>query len=186
MEMQMNLSNHKKVFIDGVEMKELSVNGVRIWKGGYTNLVPLSTEADGTTIYNNGLGYKDGYRVRSSGAETTSEIASCTGYIPVKGEDIIRLSGYNVALAHVGNAINVFDGALNNLGQVVANRANSGYGIFEKTAYASYCWNSIVENPTGVYTWIVPPDTSIAYMRVTGYTGSVGSKMIVTINEEIA
>ena len=35
------------------------------------NWVPYSTEADGITIYNDGLGYKEGYRLSSSGAEKT-------------------------------------------------------------------------------------------------------------------
>ena len=41
------------------------------------------------------------------------------------------------------------------------------------------------EEKTGVYVWTVPPDASIAYIRVTGFTGKQGEKMIVTLNEEI-
>ena len=65
----MNLSNFKKISIEGIEMKEIYIGNTMIWKGGPTNLLPLTTEADGITIYNGGLGYKQGYRVRSGGAE---------------------------------------------------------------------------------------------------------------------
>jgi hypothetical protein len=60
---------------------------VALWR---FNLMPfISTEKDGITIYNGGLGYKNGYRVRSGGAEVTQQSAVCTGFIPfVKGDKL--------------------------------------------------------------------------------------------------
>lgn len=182
----MNLSSYKKLKIDGIELKKLTINGILAWKSGYKNWVKYSTEADGVTIYNGGLGYKDGYRVRSGGAEATQYDTSITGYIPVKGGGTVRLSGYDAknSNAGAGNAINVYDASFANLGQAVNNRAD-GYGIF-LTTYPAYGWSSVKEETTGVYVWKVPPDSNIAYMRVTGYTLEQGNRMIVTVNEEIA
>jgi hypothetical protein len=180
----------KKITTPRGEVKKITrkSDGVVLFKSGYTNLVPLSTEADGKTIYNGGLGYKNGCRIRSGGAETASSGASCTGFIPVKPNDVVRLSGYAVDTpSTVNNAINVSDENYNNLGQLASNAPN-GYGIIQKT-WSEYNWSrakGVKEEKTGVWTWTVPPDASIAYIRITGDTSNNGSKMIVTVNEEIA
>ena len=157
-------------------------NGDVLWKGGHTNLVPLSTEADGKTIYNGGLGYKNGYRIRSGGAEASYGNVSCTGFIKATAGDVVRLDGYDVKNnSGAGNAINVFDGNRTNLGQIVCNNPSS-YGCFNSTGIN---WDDVIAEGNGVYYWIVPSGYNIAYMRVTGYTNEDGSKMIVTVNEEI-
>ena len=182
------LSTLKSLSIDGIALKELYINNVLAWKepASYKNYVQYSTESDGKTIYNGGLGYKSGYRVRSGGAEGTGSNASCTGYIPVTGGAVIRVSGVNFLNSTSSNAINVYDSGFNHLGQVVANYANAGYGIFAVDAiYQSYCFNTVVEEKTGVYKWVVPPvDSGIIYIRVTGNTAN-GEDLIVTVNEEI-
>ena len=185
----MDFSNLKTLTIPEGEVAEIIVGGVVLWKGGYTNQVPLSTESDGKTIYNGGKGYKDGYRIRSGGAEGAASYATATGFIRAVGGNVVRLSGYDALIADVANAINVYDGNHTNLGQVVANSPYSGYGIFQNVAsLAEYCWSAakgVKQEKTGVYKWTVPTGQNIAYIRVTGYTGGDGSKLIVTINEEI-
>lgn len=178
----MNLPNQKSISINDIEMKELLINGVTIWESGHTNLVPLSTEADGKTIYNNGLGYKNGYRIRSSGAEAGHGSASHTGYIKAKGGDVVRLSGYDAMIVDSANSINVYDKNHNNLGQISANSTWS-YGIFEGNTHN---WDDVILEKSGVYYWVVPEGFDIEYIRVTGYTKRDGSKMIVTVNEEIS
>lgn len=145
----------------------------------YTNRVLKSTEADGETIYNGGLGYKDGYRVRSGGAEGAAALASCTGFIHAVGGDIVRLSGYDVKYNNNENAINVYNASHTHLGQV---SANYYYGIF---ADGSQRWENVILEKEGVYYWIVPEGFDITYIRISGYTLGDGSKMIVTVNEEI-
>lgn len=50
----------------------------------YTNLIPLSTTTiGGTELYNDGLGYKTGYRVNSASVETAASGMCCTGFMPV-------------------------------------------------------------------------------------------------------
>lgn len=175
----MDFANLKSLTIPEGEVAEITCNGVLLWKGGYTNLVPLSTEADDVTIYNGGLGYKNGYRIRSGGAEGATNNASCTGFIRAVGGNVVRLSGYNVKYANNENAINVYDANHTNLGQI---SANYYYGIF---ADGKHRWEDIILEKEGVYYWIVPDGFDIEYIRVSGYTVNDGSKMIVTINEEI-
>lgn len=62
--------------------------------GGYTNLVPTSTDADGAVF--NGVGYQDGYALDYSTSATTLVAQSgfvTTGFIPVAHTDIIRMFG---------------------------------------------------------------------------------------------
>ena len=56
-----------------------------------TNRVNLSINPDGT-IYNGGLGYKRGYRLRSGGAEVEFETGMCSGYIEVKPGDVVVIN----------------------------------------------------------------------------------------------
>ena len=175
----MDFSNLKELIVDGIKLVELYINGIRVWKSGYKNWVKYSTESDGKTIYNGGLGYKNGYRIRSGGAEGATSLASCTGFIPAVGGNVVRLSGYDVKYANNENAINVCDVNHTKIGQI---SANYYYGIF---ADGNQTWNNVILEKTGVYYWVVPDGFNIAYIRVSGKTDGDGSKMIVTINEEI-
>ena len=169
-------------------VKEISCNNLLLWKSGYKNWVRYSTESDGKTIYNNGLGYKDGCRVRSGGGEGETTYGSCTGFIPVKGGDIVRFSGWDASVAQNENAINVSNSSFENIGQTAGKGA---YGIFA-SGYSAYTRASMVEEKTGVWKWTVPPAASgVAYIRVSAFDNSavnnkLGSKMIITINEEIS
>lgn len=64
----------------------------------YTNLIPLSTEVSSSAIYNNGLGYKNGYYI-SVGKESANENDCMTGCIPydignTQPTDILYIKGY--------------------------------------------------------------------------------------------
>ena len=181
----MDFSAIKKLTIGGVELKQLFIGGIQVWKSGYKNWARFSTESDGKTIYNGGKGYKDGYRVRSGGAEGATGSGSCTGFIPVKGGDVLRFSGWDMSVGANENAINVSNSSFTNIGQTAG---LGSYGILAAgAAYAAYNLNSLVKESADVWKWVAPPAASgIAYIRVSGYTGGDGSKMIVTVNEEIA
>lgn len=149
----------------------------------YTNRVSTSINADGS-IYN-GIGYKDGYRVRSGGAEGEMANNSCTGYIKVSPGDVIRISGWDFTVYGAGNALNVADASFSNLGQFTMQPSN--YGIF-LSSWTAYDASSVVEESDGIWKWVVPPaESGVEYIRVSGYatSSSPGSKMIVTINEAI-
>lgn len=180
--MSIDFSKFKSLTVAGVALKQLFINGVQVWKSGYKNWVRYSTEADGVTIYNGGLGYKNRYRVRSGGAEASSTHATCTGFIPVSPGDTVRLSAYDVKYVGAENAINVSDASRANLGQIVSNYNNS-YGCF---AGSGQNWDDVIFEKPSVYKWIVPDGYGIAHIRVTLYTNGLAEDMIVTINEEIA
>lgn len=182
----MDFSNITGITTPEGDVVKIEVGNTVLWEAvTYKNWVKYSTEADDITIYNGGLGYKDGYRIRSGGLEGEASNASHTGYIPIKAGYVVYMSGYPVLNNTTANAINVYDSTHTNIGQAVGNMPSNGYGIFAST-YKAYGWNSVTEISTGVYKWVVPPDEDIAYIRVTGDTAGDGSKMIVTVNEEIS
>lgn len=157
-------------------------DGVVLWKAGYKNWVKYSTTNDGKTIYNGGLGYKNGYRVRSGGAEAAMAAATCTGFIPASAGDVIGLGGAQLGNNANSNAINVYDASYTNLGQVVENYATHGYGIFADGKLSNWNQGTTKNN---CYYWTVPNGAGIAFVRVTGRMNNLGENMIVTVNEEI-
>lgn len=183
--MAFNFAQHVRLDIPEGRVKQITDGaGNVIWKAGYVNMVRISTTNDGTTIYN-GTGYKNGYRIRSGGAEGAQSTAACTGFIPVSGGDTVRISGCEFSVVGNSNAINVSDASYTNLGQF--SMIGSNYGILSST-YSAYGYQSVVQESTGVWKWIVPPSASgVAHIRVTGHTsgGGNGAALIVTINEEI-
>lgn len=188
--MSVNFASYPRLDIPEGRVKQIhkKSDGQVLWKAGYINEVRRSINTNGT-IYN-GTGYKNGYRIRSGGAEGAQADAACTGFIPVKGGDIVRISGCNFAQSSTSNAINVADASFSNIGQMTPSYADAGYGIFAPSAaYQSYCYKkAVVKESANVWRWTVPPAASgAAYIRVTGYnaSGNHGANMIVTINEEI-
>lgn len=184
----------KKLTIGGVELKQLFINGIQVWKAGYKNWVKYSTEADGVTIYNGGLGYKEGYRIRSGGAETVANNvgtrALCTGFIPFKNGEILRISppfsGINTS-----NAINFFDSSFTNIGQ--RTDYGSGYGICTGSG-----WNKAISTVDGITTLDISGASGaddVRYVRISypwndtsidaGFQVKSGEDLIITINEEI-
>lgn len=179
----MHLPNQKSINIDGIDMKELLINGVSIWKSGYTNLVPLSTEADGKTIYNNGLGYKNGYRIRSGGAEQAATEGVCTGFISFVKEDKLYIHPAFTG-GNTNNAINFVDASFTNLGQITD--SGNGYGICagNPSAFKTKVINgvSVLDLSSNTISGV----ENIAFVRITNnYYQATGAEMIITKNEEI-
>ena len=131
----------------------------------YRNWVRFSTESDGVTIYNGGLGYKNGYRVRSGGEETAVSGCSCSGFIPVKDGDVVRISGWDFTGTAAGDAINVADASFTNLGQTAMN-SSYGYGIFSGENYGNAY---VIEESEGVWKYIIPSGFNIAYIRISSH-----------------
>lgn len=190
--MSLNFANYSGIKIPEGKTKTISrkMDGMILWRNRYINRVPLSIHSDGS-IYNNGLGYKNGYRVRSGGAEAAQDAAACTGFIPVKGGDVVRICGWSKHLdtGNAANAINVANSSFTNIGQI----SNANYGIFATDGgYTKYGMDTIENDANGVSKWVVPPDESkVSYIRVSAFNYDepnkydVGSYLIVTINEEI-
>jgi lysophospholipase L1-like esterase len=154
----------------------------------YTNRVPTSINADGTVF--NGVGYQNDVRIGSSGTLSTSGAAesTATGFIKVSGGDVIRVSGgkFNNTGSGNANAIGVYSSSFGHLG--TSSLGGTTNGIFG-SGYSSYAINSVVEETTGVYKWVVPPIASgVEYIRVSCWGGTgvaPGANLIVTVNQEI-
>ena len=184
----MDFANLKSLTIPEGEVKEIYNGDVLIWKSGPTNLVPLSTStAGGTAIYNNGLGYKNGYRLSSSGAEKTQSGSTVTGFIPAKYGDVIRMKG-------VTWGTNVVDGYsyisfYNSSGTLVTtvNRYmnDDANGVSNHGNYINKNASSILTDSNGVTTFniVFTQKIDFSYIRINA-TGD-GADMIVTVNEEI-
>lgn len=151
----------------------------------YTNQIPISTDTDGSIF--NGIGYKQGYRINSSG--NVADVASggvsndwfVTGFIPVKGGDVIRFSGAYVE----GN-----NAAVNNR-QYDSSKAAGTLGFTPysfvdnlaatKNIFKACDYN---ENEQRLYSFTLKDNFEAGYMRFTLFGD--GANAVVTVNEEIS
>lgn len=166
----MDFSAFKKLTIGGVELKQLFINGIQVWNS-VKNWVKYSTEADGKTIYNGGLGYKDNTRLNSSAVEASKDGYSTVGYIPAKAGDIVRLKGLTWSVEHNSNCyFCTYDSSFTkikylrpeqNISDVVWSDEGNGVVAFRIVYYFAKC----------------------AYIRLSAY-GS-GANVMITVNEEI-
>ena len=140
----------------------------------YTNLLPLSVEADGTP-YNGGKGYKSGYKMSgSSGGESATTGAYCTGFIPVESAtDIIRIK--NITL-HSGTNVN-------NIVFYDANKTK----VYSATGATAGQFNTGVQvENSNIHKFGASDftaETNIAFFRFS--CGGITDETIVTVNEEI-
>lgn len=140
---------------------------------GFTNMIPLSINTDGSLyVGDNGeAGYRAGYRVSSSGTEKEAAGYSCTGFIPVVAGDVIRIK--NVPQHTSSNDGN---------GYAVAYYFNSDFGRAWGGTYLNNIDNN-VDYSNGIHSFTIPDYSDIAYIRVSllGVTGDT----ILTVNQEI-
>lgn len=181
----MDLTKLKKLVIGGIELKQLLINGIQVWKSGYKNWVRSSTEADGVTIYNGGLGCMYGYRMNSSGAVKEQAGANHSGYIPMTLGDVIRAKGSSASTAGAGgNYFTIYDGAFTRLATVTMSNMLS----------VSYCEATYSQQADGLYmltvdtakggVYLLDHLKNAKYFRIS-FAGCETDDFIVTINEEI-
>ena len=179
----MDFSTLKALSIPEGVVKKIEVNGVVLWEepSSYKNWVKYSTESDGVTIYNGGLGYKNGYRVRSGGAESSGNDFVCTGFIPFKKGDVLLIHpSFNGG--NSWNTINFSDASFTNLGQVTDSGSLNGICTGKGSLY-----KSTLDGNVSKLIYTDEFDNSIAYIRVTHRPSSMTTldDFIITINEEI-
>lgn len=172
----MDFSNVKKITISAGEVKQIEIDGVVVWKGGYTNLVPTSIDKDGSVF--NGTGYKDGYRNNSSGTLTASAGSTCSGLIKAKAGDIIRVAGVKWRRENEYSYFSVFDESFNKLGTVNSFNSTAPTHVTGVTNKANTTINGDVEGITTITT-----SADFSYFRISA--GGNGADMIITVNEEI-
>ena len=179
-------ANTKALAIPEGEVVKVECNSVVLWEkpSSIKNWVQYSLESDGKTIYNGGLGYKEGYRLRSSGVEAEYAGIVCTGFIPFIKGDVLRISPRFTGL-NTANTLNYYDSTFTHLGQVTD--TGSGYGICNTAALVAL-YRSTVVNGVSVVTYTDEFDSRIAYIRIgndLAAMGGSGANMVVTKNEEI-
>jgi hypothetical protein len=133
--------------------------------------LPLAINKDGTPYVgtNGEKGYKTGWRINSSNVEKESAGNCMTGYIPVKGNDVIRIK--NVTISSTNNGYFHWYG--------------SNFVVDKPAYYENYEDSNYSTKPdaNGLITFNAPNSTSLTYFRMT--TGVISADTIITINEEI-
>jgi len=170
-----------------------SVSGdivINVYATAYINKVLSSIDSSGT-IYN-GTGYKWGYRLNSSGAETAmtqdAEGGTCSGFIPYNDE-IIRICGsWSNNLSHTGWYIQCYNSSFAHIGGL------AGSGISTMSTIEQHATIKTYDGKTS-YIWTVNPAnitnttlkgylTNAAYIRISA-PRCYGSDLVCTLDEEI-
>ena len=168
-------------------MKTEVVGGV-----SYTNLVPTSTDTDGS-IYN-GTGYKDDTRLSSSGGVSgTAQTGSVTtGFIPWTSCGVIRIKGAvwdNAIASHhyylnFYNADKSFNCGMTSRDAIVSAGSGDAYSHIVRTYDEATGITTIDTSPCATYnSAITNAAKNASYFRINA-TGK-GADLIVTVNEEI-
>lgn len=154
-------------------------------KVAYTNLLPISTDTDGS-IYN-GTGWLGSKRISgSSGTIKDATYAAASGFMPVSAGNTVRMKyigSSNVWDAQdktaASNIVAYYKSDKTWLGSVSIQPAQ--YGICKNTDIPT---GTIVDG--GIVTAIVPNNSDIALMRIScaSHNDSLDG-LIVTVNEEI-
>lgn len=154
----------------------------------YTNRIPLSINADGSQyVGTNGEdGYKMGYRLNSSGVETTTTYTTVgtTGYIPIKTGDTVYLKNLKMHRTNTGSvadatyiAIFKSDFTKNNSSKLV----NIGSSM-------AYLYDNFAMDENGYVTSFQIADTydhfkNGGYIRISA--DGMSSASVITVNEPI-
>lgn len=189
--MAFNFGDYIYLSIPEGEVKQIADgSGQVIWKRGYINQVPKSTDTDGS-IYN-GTGYKDNVRLSSSGGVSGSAQngSTTTGFIPYSGGDagVIRMKGVrwlNAAMEGLGHFYIIFyDKNKNKINYLSDSEYQYNTHIVTVTRDAngveSIVWNQDYGTSNALLQAI---RSNPAYIRITAY--GKGANLIVTVNEEI-
>ena len=149
----------------------------------YTNLVPSAEEriisGDALTGYD-GVGYANNYRLSSSGVIKTAQNAIATGFIPASAGDTIRIGGIQWCLTGGSwNYVCAYKSDYSIVGAVYGSEA----GYYGTKIHAS----CTIDYDAPLTTIGLTSNANIAFIRVSCYNESLqdGSKLIVTVNEEI-
>ena len=164
-----------KLYLDrygaGIDREET----VPTWgKLGYTNLVPTSQAADSTDPYN-GVGYKNGVYLSSSGGDGEDETCVATGYIPYTWatDNAIYVKGAEVSSA---SHVRIYG---------YSEKGSAPLGSASCSGPSLSTYFTVEELGTNYYklTPLSSHATSVVYLRLSLI--GTGENLIVTINEPI-
>lgn len=148
----------------------------------YTNQIPLSINADGSQFVgaNGEDGYKTGYRLNSSGTETSQSGVEVTGFMPCTKTDVLRFANMTFAKSGTGkdyNYIATYDSDKNKL-------TATKLGNISSSVTAE--WDSdgnLVMLDMESYIYSIQSSLVPAYFRISGYVITADS--VITVNEPI-
>lgn len=152
-------------------------------KYNVTNLVLTSEEQTSTAVYNNGLGYKDGYKASegSSGAESTASGYTVTGFIPYtwNPSNVIYIRGAELSNDSSTRIYGYTDKAT---GAVQPN----AYALGSRIYADDNIYFDLETLEEGTYYKLTPVSnnlTNITHIRIS--LKGTGENLIVTVNEPI-
>lgn len=190
--MAIDFSTLKKLSIAGIELKKLLINGIEIWKS-FTNALSLAVDSSGS-LFNDGKGYKDGYRLNSSGTESAASGRCVTGFIPIKSGDVLYLSNITMKPKSGNTGYNhvyvwLYKSDFSKLATSNSYISGNNNAFPDASEYLKYdSSGNVIElqvgAPIGNWQWLSSAQLSeLAYVRFSAQ--SITSDSIVTINEEI-
>lgn len=147
----------------------------------FTNLVPLSINADGSDFNGDGDGYDNDTYVNSSGAIAAKKGSTSTGFIPVTpGAKIIRIAGEGLSIDQTYTRIASYDADFD----LIANSPYMYMGI-QHSSGVYYQGKLINEDSTLITLELEKASilSSGVYLRVC--TNGDGAELVVTVDEEI-
>ncbi len=169
----------KAITIPEGSVKKITANGVTLWEKSarFTNLLPMATNADRKTIYGgdyNGDGINDGYsqnrRLSSSGSDAARDGCCCTGYIPAKAGDVLRVKG--ILNAH---GISTY---------IIAYDSSNTKTNYKTTFVNGGLWFPIGDSET-IYEATLSANAFGNNFNAIRISGVIDGNTIVTINQEI-
>lgn len=151
-------------------------------KANFTNLVPLSINADGTDYNVDGDGYANGTYINSSGAEGILKSSTATGFMPVTaGPKTIRVAGEGLSIDPTYTRIAGYDANFN----LIVNTPYKAMNIQHSTGV--YYNGKLIDEANTLFTLELEKVSGLAkcvYLRIC--TFGDGADLIVTVDEEIS
>ena len=149
--------------------------------GSYTNQVSTSVDTDGSIF--NGTGYKTGYRLNSSGAETETSGCIVSGFIPYAGQVIrVRTSG-GLGLTQSGNYLAMYDSSFQILYSASFSGLTNNGAVFAEDG-TDYCLLTV--DPAAITnTTYQDYLASAAYIRCSYCSVNAAADFVVTLDEPI-
>ena len=169
-----DFKNLKKLTIGGIELKQLFINGIQVWKAiSYTNQIPISTDKDGS-IYN-GKGYIERY-YDNNGNVGTNSATDLSGFIPCKIGDVVRMKNVPYDGSVASARLTFYKPDKTYIGQILASSSWIMTNTLkaEKDSAGNYVKFTINSHST---------TTGCGFFRISA--NDINANSIITINQEI-